>query len=288
MATSSHKPDLSVFTEKLGHTFVSLPLLEAALTHPSLGGSKQRKKGAPYERLEFLGDRVLGLAIAEWLYETFPLAAEGEMAKRHAALVNRDALRAVALDIGLAGFVRLARGEDVQATRKNLATLPDAMEAVIGALYLDGGYAAARNFIHRYWQRDIAVSETPADPKTTLQEWAQGQSLPLPAYRVVEKSGPAHAPKFVIEVGVKGLPPRRKATQNATRKKRRQRNSWKPFLRNDQKEIRPKEENARRFCRPSWRTEFRQIDVAQQADRPKSIHRQPQGSNHAHPHAWDL
>lgn len=207
MALVQEKPNPTALAEKLGHTFASLRLLEDALTHPSLAGARQRKKGAPYERLEFLGDRVLGLAIAEWLYETYPNANEGEMAKRHAALVNRDALRAVAIDIGLAKFVRLAHGEDAQAARKNLATLPDAMEAVIGALYLDGGFEAARKFIHAYWQRDIAVSEAPADPKTTLQEWAQGQSLPLPTYRVIENSGPAHAPKFVVEASVKGFPP---------------------------------------------------------------------------------
>lgn len=207
MATPQEKPNPAALAEKLGHAFADPRLLEDALTHPSLAGAGRRKKGAPYERLEFLGDRVLGLAIAEWLYETFPNAAEGEMAKRHAALVNRDALRAVALDIGLAHFVRLARGEDAQAARKNLATLPDAMEAVIGALYLDGGFPAARSFIHQYWKRDIAVSETPADPKTTLQEWAQGQSLPLPTYRVIKNSGPAHAPKFVVEASVKGFPP---------------------------------------------------------------------------------
>ena len=207
MAMPQEKPNPAVLAEKLGHAFADPRLLEDALTHPSLAGVGRRKKGAPYERLEFLGDRVLGLAIAEWLYETFPNASEGEMAKRHAALVNRDALRAVALDIGLAHFVRLARGEDAQAARKNLATLPDAMEAVIGALYLDGDFPAARAFIHNYWQRDIAVSETPADPKTTLQEWAQGQSLPLPTYRVIKNSGPAHAPKFVVEASVKGFPP---------------------------------------------------------------------------------
>ncbi len=201
------RPNPEVLAQKLGHVFASPRLLEDALTHPSLSGARTRKKGAPYERLEFLGDRVLGLAIAEWLYETFPNADEGEMAKRHAALVNRNALRAVAMDIGLGQFVRLAKGEDVQASRKNLATLPDAMEAVIGALYLDGGFEAAREFIHRYWQRAIAVSEAPADPKTTLQEWAQGQGLPLPTYKVVRNSGPAHAPKFVIEASVKGYPP---------------------------------------------------------------------------------
>lgn len=209
MAASPNKPDIALLAEKLGHTFANPHLLEDALTHPSLAGSvRQRKKGgAPYERLEFLGDRVLGLVIAEWLYETFPNAAEGEMAKRHAALVNRDALRKVALTIGLAQFVRLAHGEDVQAARKNLATLPDATEAVIGALYLDGGFGAARAFIHTYWESDIAVTEAPADPKTALQEWAQGQGLPLPAYRVVENSGPAHAPKFIIEASVKGFSP---------------------------------------------------------------------------------
>jgi len=214
--------DPALLAEKLGHVFATPRLLEEALTHPSLAGarpakSQGKKKGAmPYERLEFLGDRVLGLAIAEWLYETFPNADEGEMAKRHAALVNREALRAVAQEIGLGQFVRLARGEDLSggaslakpdagASRKNIATLPDAMEAVIGALYLDGGFAAARAFIHRFWQRDIAVSETPADPKTTLQEWAQGHGLPLPSYRVIANSGPAHAPKFLIEASVKGF-----------------------------------------------------------------------------------
>ena len=211
MATTLPKPDPAALAEKLGHRFATARILEDALTHPSLAGaSKQKKKGAPYERLEFLGDRVLGLAIAEWLFETFPNADEGEMAKRHAALVNREALRAVAQEIGLGQFVRLARGEnansDTAGGRKNIATLPDAMEAVIGALYLDGGFAAARAFIHKYWQRDIAVSETPADPKTTLQEWAQGHGLPLPAYRVLEHSGPAHAPKFLIEASVRGFP----------------------------------------------------------------------------------
>ncbi|MDR3448432.1 MAG: ribonuclease III [Alphaproteobacteria bacterium] len=220
MATPPTKPDSAALAEKLGHKFKEPRLLEDALTHPSLAGSRPRKRGAmPYERLEFLGDRVLGLAIAEWLFETFPQADEGEMAKRHAALVNREALRAVAQEIGLGQYVRLARGEDVSgivppgtkpdagAARKNLATLPDAMEAVIGALYLDGGFDPARAFIHKYWQRDIAVTETPADPKTTLQEWAQGQGLPLPVYRVIEHSGPAHAPKFLIEASVKGHPP---------------------------------------------------------------------------------
>ncbi len=161
----------------------------------------------PYERLEFLGDRVLGLVIAEWLYEKYPDSSEGELAKRHAALVNREALRAVAMEIGLGNYLRLARGEEAGGERKNIATLSDALEALLGALYLDGGLKVAAAFIHHYWQKDIAIEETPADSKTALQEWAQGQGLPLPQYKVVEHSGPAHEPKFVIEVNVKGHNP---------------------------------------------------------------------------------
>jgi len=207
MAAARKIADISELTTRIGHNFASPELLQDALKHPSLAGFRQRKKSAmPYERLEFLGDRVLGLIIAEWLYEKFPDASEGELAKRHAGLVNREALRIVALEIGLSQHLRLARGEEADAGRKNLATLSDALEALIGALYLDGGLKAATHFIHRYWQKDIAVSEAPADPKTKLQEWAQGQGLPLPQYKVVENTGPAHAPKFIIEVSVKGHP----------------------------------------------------------------------------------
>ncbi|MDX2027849.1 MAG: ribonuclease III [Alphaproteobacteria bacterium] len=202
------KTNIDELAARLGYEFKTPDLLQDALTHPSLAGFRQRKKGVmPYERLEFLGDRVLGLVIADWLYETFPESSEGDLAKRHAALVNREALRGVANEIGLGQYLRLARGEEASAARKNLATLPDAMEAVIGALYLDGGLKAAQKFIQRYWQKDIAVKEAPADPKTALQEWAQGQGLPLPQYKVVEHSGPAHAPKFVIAVSVKGHDP---------------------------------------------------------------------------------
>ena len=193
----------------LGHAFKEPQLLQDALTHPSLAGSRPRgrNKSMPYERLEFLGDRVLGLVIAGWLYDRFPDSNEGDLAKRHAALVNREALRVVAHEIGLTNYLRLARGEDTNAARKNIATLPDAMEAVLGALYLDGGLGAAAAFIHRLWQKDIAIKEAPADPKTALQEWAQGQGLPLPQYKVLEHTGPAHAPNFRIEVLVKGHAP---------------------------------------------------------------------------------
>jgi ribonuclease-3 len=209
MTAGRKAADAGGLIARLEHQFARPELLQDALTHPSLAGFRARKRSGttPYERLEFLGDRVLGLVVASWLYEKFPDASEGELAKRHAALVNRDALRAVAEEIGLGQYLQLARGEDASGPRKNLATLPDAMEAVIGALYLDGGLDPAARFIHRYWQKDIAIPEAPADPKTVLQEWAQGQGLPLPQYKVVERSGPAHAPKFVIEVTVKGYTP---------------------------------------------------------------------------------
>lgn len=208
MTTARKISDTQELVSRIGYTFTKPELLQGALTHPSLAGLRQKKRGVmPYERLEFLGDRVLGLIIAEWLYEKYPDADEGEMAKRHAALVNREALRSVAAEIGLGQYLRLARGEEAGAARKNLATLPDAMEALLGALYLDGGLKAAGEFIHRYWQKDIAMEEAPADPKTALQEWAQGQGLPLPQYKVLEHSGPAHAPKFIIEASVKGYEP---------------------------------------------------------------------------------
>ena len=199
--------DAAGLMKHLGHDFAKPNLLQDALTHPSLAGARGKKSGTAYERLEFLGDRVLGLVIAEWLYERFPEASEGEMAKRHAALVNRDALRVVADEIALGQYLHLARGEETGTPRKNIATLPDAMEAVIGALYFDGGYAAASKFIHQFWQKEIEVTEAPADPKTVLQEWAQGHGLPLPQYKVVSRSGPAHAPKFMIEASVKNHPP---------------------------------------------------------------------------------
>lgn len=195
--------------KKLGHAFKDIALLEAALTHPSLAASPSRKKAgaSAYERLEFLGDRVLGLVIAGWLYQLFPAAAEGELAKRHAALVNRDALKLVAQQLDLHRYLRVTQGEGAKGQRQNLAALSDATEAVIGALYLDGGLPPAEAFIRQYWEQSIHAKAAPADPKTVLQEWAQGRGLPLPVYKIVDRTGPAHAPVFMIEVSVTGYPP---------------------------------------------------------------------------------
>jgi len=201
--------DLDGVMGKLGHSFADPSLLRQALTHPSLSSAKGRgAKGeaSAYERLEFLGDRVLGLVIAHWLFGLYPDAKEGELAKRHAALVSRDALTLIAEKFGLGAYLLLAHGEDAHAPRKNLAALSDAMEGLIGALFLDGGLDPASRFIHEYWKDDIGVAAAPADPKTSLQEYAQSKGLPLPVYKVLEHSGPSHAPCFVIECRVSGLP----------------------------------------------------------------------------------
>jgi ribonuclease-3 len=205
-------PDAQIvdLEQALGHVFQDTGLLRQALTHPSLGGVKNQRHGlsSPYERLEFLGDRVLGLVMAEGLYRLFPDAKEGELAKRHAALVNRDALRVVARALSLTRYLRLAHGEVPEVAHKNMAVLADAMEAVIGALYLDAGLEVARAFIQTHWDDMVheAVSP-PVDPKTALQEWAQGRGLPLPVYTVLSHAGPAHAPVFQLQVSVRGFAP---------------------------------------------------------------------------------
>jgi ribonuclease-3 len=210
MPTHRHN-NLDPLMDLLGHRFDDDRLLKQALTHPSYATTKRQKaaKSSPYERLEFLGDRVLGLVIAHWLYDLYPDVDEGELAKRHAALVNRDALKETALRLGLEQYLILAHGEEVNADRKNLAVLSDATEGMIGALYLDGGLAPAERFIKTYWDQMIRSDAAPSDPKTTLQEFAQSKRLPLPTYKEISRSGPAHEPHFVIEVTMQGYPPQK-------------------------------------------------------------------------------
>lgn len=192
----------------LGHRFAEPELLAQALTHRgALGG--QRRDGAPIadaegnERLEFLGDRVLGLVIADALLRAFPDENEGALAPRLAVLVSAPTLARVAAAFGLPEHIKVARGQ--RADTAETAVLADACEAVIGALYLDGGLPAATHFIMTHWQALMTADILPPkDPKTALQEWAQGRGLPLPTYRVIESSGPAHAPSFKMAVRVDG------------------------------------------------------------------------------------
>lgn len=186
----------------LEYTFRDAHLLQEALTHPSLG------RGVNNQRLEFLGDAVLGAVVARLLFEMFPKENEGELARRHAALVCGDTLAKVAEQVGLGAAMQMAGSEAATGGRSNPTNLEDACEALIGALFMDGGYAAAEGFIVPRW-RELAkaVAAPPKDAKTALQEWSQGRGLPVPSYTVVESSGPAHAPVFTIEAKVEGQEP---------------------------------------------------------------------------------
>lgn len=188
-----------------GYAFRDEALARLALTHRSASG---RARTQTYERLEFLGDRVLALVIADLLYESFPDEDEGSLAKRLVALVRRETLADVARGLGLPPLIEMSRGEEDAGGRDNPATLADVCEALIGAIYRDGGLRAVRAFIRRNWLDRMASTEKPPkDAKTELQEWAQGRGLDLPEYREVGRSGPDHSPVFTIEVVVVGFPP---------------------------------------------------------------------------------
>jgi len=187
--------------QALGHRFADPGLLDEALTHSSVASAGDRRR--TNERLEFLGDRVLGLVVADMLFDRFPDEDEGALARRHAALVRRESLARVAESIGLAESIRLSRGEEDAGGRKNPGLLADACEAVIAALYLDGGIDVAATFIRDQWDAMMAEDvRPPKDAKTELQEWAQARGLALPRYREVGREGPAHAPMFSIEVSL--------------------------------------------------------------------------------------
>jgi ribonuclease III len=198
------RPPLGVLEARIGHSFADQSLLTRALTHTS----KAAGRGGSYQRLEFLGDRVLGLAVADRLYAAFPEADEGDLSRRLAALVRREtcAMVAAAWDVG--PHLILGQGEVMGGGRRNQTILADVCEAILGAIYLDAGFDAARAVVEAHFH----PSEPPAasrgrDAKSALQEWAMGRSLPIPTYEVVERTGPDHAPKFRIAVRVEGLAP---------------------------------------------------------------------------------
>src|SRR5688572_11700394 len=189
---------------RIGYTFVDRELLERALTHASVGdGAREVRHN---ERLEFLGDRVLNLCAAERLMALDPDAREGEMSRRLASLVNYHACARAAERAGLPPALRLSASASKVGARKSDAVIGDACEALIAALYIDGGLETAKAFFERFWAEAFETLDSPRskDPKTQLQEWAQGLGLPLPAYEVVGQSGPPHMPVFTIEVRVQG------------------------------------------------------------------------------------
>lgn len=197
---------MSLLEENLGYRFKNTALLMAALTHPSLQGGTARVED--YERLELLGDAVLTLVITEMLLERFPAEAEGDIVKRRAALVNGRVLAEVADAMKLGVHLRLSESEEASGGRQNRRNLENAVEALIGAIYNDGGMEIARQFIVlRFAARIAEMQAPPQDAKTGLQEWAQGRGLPLPSYTLTNQSGPSHAPEFTVAVAVEGFAP---------------------------------------------------------------------------------
>ncbi len=183
----------------VGYKFEKPSLLDEALTHPSLSGTYN------YQRLEFLGDRVLGLAVSTWLLEAYPSEAEGKLNRRFTALVRKETLADMARQLGIVKAIKLTPGAEAEGTRDKEAVQADVCEAVIGAMYLDGGFDVAEEFIRKHWVPLMTEEqEAVKDSKTLLQEWCQARGGALPKYEVIDRSGPDHEPVFTIEATVDG------------------------------------------------------------------------------------
>jgi ribonuclease III len=199
-----HDDQLDALEQRIGYVFKDRALLREALTH---GSAVATKKKRDYDRLEFLGDRVLGLAVAERLFAEYQNLQEGELAPRFNALVNMHACARAARAAGLGEAVVLSPAEENSGGRNKEAILGDICESVIAALYLDSGYDTAKSFITRFWGDAFEEAKTTTrDAKTMLQEWAAAKKKSL-RYVTVEQSGPEHAPRFIIDAQVEGFPP---------------------------------------------------------------------------------
>lgn len=207
MSRPAGRPDLSALEASLGHVFARRDLAVTALTHiSSVTGANVR--AASYQRLEFLGDRVLGLAVSAMLYGEFPGAAEGELSRRLADLVRRESCAEVAAEWDVGPHLRLGAGEAQSGGRGRHAILADVCEALIGAVFIDAGYEAADGLVRRAWMpRMLSPRRALQDPKTALQEWAQARGKPTPVYCETERSGPDHAPHFTVTVTVENCTP---------------------------------------------------------------------------------
>ncbi len=206
--TRKAKIDVAALEARIGHTFRDRELLARALTHlsaPAAGGPDRTQS---YQRLEFLGDRVLGVVIAGMLYQGFPQATEGELSMRLAKLVRRETCAAVAIEWDVGPHVAMGQGEARAGGRKKAAILADVCESIIGATFLDAGFEASREVVERSWRPRMDAEISPErDAKTAVQEWAQARALPAPHYVEVARSGPAHAPHFVMHVVLDGFEP---------------------------------------------------------------------------------
>lgn len=204
------RPDLNQLQERIGYRFRNSMLLHEALSHAS---AAHGQKGIPnYERLEFLGDRVLALAMAEHLFQVYPTLPEGDLALRFNNLVNKRVCAVVAAELDLGSYIKLGDSEALAGGRRKQTILGDACEALLGAIYLDGGWEPVKAVIVSFWaSRAAEVATVARDAKTALQEWVQGRGgeTRLPRYLKIAASGPDHAPVFVYEVRVDGLEPAR-------------------------------------------------------------------------------
>ncbi|MEM1379684.1 MAG: ribonuclease III [Pseudomonadota bacterium] len=219
----------------IGYRFSDAALLERALTHSSLAADGEKD----LERLEFLGDRVLGLLTAEALWRRYPEMSEGELAPRLNQLVRKETCADAARYFNLGAALRLSPGEEKNGGRNRTAILGDVMEALLGAAYADGGLSAAKGVYDAYWgERFDAIADAHRDPKTSLQEWAQAEGHGTPRYDDVGRKGPDHAPTFTVEVAVGRLaaeraqgPSKRDAQAEAARKVLIREGVWEPAAR---------------------------------------------------------
>ncbi len=219
--------DIEAVEAILNHRFGDRDLLITALTHPSMENLPN------YQRLEFLGDRILGLLIAEWLYDTYPSEREGVLSKKLTALVRKETLSDVCLETGLSGYIIMDKSASSVGGKNNPAILSDVVEAVLAAMYLDGAMAPAKDFIRTHWSKRID-QVAKKDAKTALQEYVQGRGYQPPIYETVDRTGPDHAPSFVIEARVEGL---NSATGKGSAKKEAQTNAAAALLKKLQNEI---------------------------------------------------
>lgn len=197
---------LAALQQRLGYRFQDRSLLERALTHAS-AVAPDEARASSYQRLEFLGDRVLGLSVAALLYERFPDAAEGHLSRALADLVRKETCAAVAGDLGIGLALRVGKGERRNGLARKEAVLGDACEAILGAVLLDAGFETADRLIRQLWSSRLPEvgSAVTADPKTALQEWAHAQGLSEPRYRETGRTGPDHAPVFNVVAVIDGL-----------------------------------------------------------------------------------
>jgi ribonuclease-3 len=200
--------DRSALEGKIGYHFADQSLLERALTHISALSGGPQNRSASYQRLEFLGDHVLGLIVSDMLYRAFPRANEGELSRRLADLVRKETCADVARAMELGPALKLGNSESHAGGRLRSTILADACEALIGAVFIDGGYDAAQKLVDTFWrERMLQLVRPLRDAKTMLQEWAQARGLPTPAYKELARTGPHHNPQFKVAVVLPNRPP---------------------------------------------------------------------------------